>query len=80
MNPIGTRLRSLRKKQGKSISELASELGMSVQRYWHLENGDNGRTFEKLPKIAKALNCSIDDLFPEMDGVKDEGFPEGWER
>ncbi len=70
MNPIGVRLRELREKKGKSASALAAELGMSTQRYWHLENGDNGRTFEKLPRIAKALECRIDDLFPEMDEVK----------
>lgn len=67
MNPIGVRLRELRERCGKSASAFAAELGMSTQRYWSLENGDNGRTFEKLPKIAKALGCRIDDLFPEMD-------------
>jgi len=77
MNPIGARLRDLREKQGKSVSALASELGMSTQRYWHLENGDNGRTFEKLPKIAKALGCRIDDLFPEMDAPEEENVSEG---
>lgn len=77
MNPIGARLRDLRERQGKSVSAFASELGMSTQRYWHLENGDNGRTFEKLPKIAKALGCRIDDLFPEMDAPEEANVSEG---
>lgn len=70
VNPIGERLREIRKSTGRSCAEMAKALEMSTQRYWGLENGENCKTFEKLPKIAKVLGCRIDDLFPEMDEVK----------
>lgn len=37
-----------------------------------MENGKNCKTFEKLPRLARALGCRIDDLFPEMDGYTPE--------
>ena len=70
MNEIGKRMREKREEAGKTCAEVATELGMSLQRYWNLENGNNCRTFEKLPAIAKSLGCRIDDFFPEMDDCK----------
>lgn len=62
------RIRKIREAQGISGTTLAENVGMTTQALWNLENGLTGRTYEKLPRIARALNCRIDDLFPEMDG------------
>ena len=61
---------------------------MSRTGYADLEKAGSGKVFEKLPMIAKALGCRIDDLFPEMDEPDDsktvcaDGFEdetmEGW--
>ncbi|MBR4040577.1 MAG: helix-turn-helix transcriptional regulator [Clostridia bacterium] len=70
METIGKRICRLRKENRLSLSMLAEKVGMSSQALWNLENDVVGKTFEKLPLLAKALECRIDDLFPEMDDVK----------
>ncbi|MDO5300088.1 MAG: helix-turn-helix transcriptional regulator [Clostridia bacterium] len=72
---IGERIKEIREKQGMTCTALAKSAGLSAQGLWNLENGSVGRTFEKLPFIAKALGCRIDDLFPEMDEVREDGNP-----
>lgn len=67
MNEVGTRIKTLRDAQKITCTELATKVGLTPQCMWNLENGYVGRTYDKLPKIAKALGCRIDDLFPEMD-------------
>lgn len=67
MTEIGKRIKQIREKKNMSCTALAEEVGITPQGMWSLENGNNGRTLDKLPRIAKALGCRIDDLFPEMD-------------
>ena len=67
MTEMGKRIREIREKKGMTCTALADSIGITPQGMWNLENGNNGRTFDKLPRIARALECSIDDLFPEMD-------------
>lgn len=74
------RLKEYRNRAGFSQQEMADALGLTRAGYQMIESGSNGKKFSYLPSIAKKLGCRIDDLFPEMDGLKDEGFPEGWER
>ena len=64
---MGERLREKRLAAGLSLTEMAEGLGMTPPGYLRLEDGSGGKTFEKLPIIAKLIGCSIDDLFPEMD-------------
>ena len=66
------RLAQIRKQKNLTKSEMAQAVGMTVPGYWRLENETGAKTFEKLPRIAKALGCQIDDLFPEMDDVQKE--------
>ena len=67
MEKINERIRNLRRASGKSQTEIAECSGMSRTGYASIEQGVTIKTFEKLPAIAKALGCRIDDLFPEMD-------------
>lgn len=76
MEKINERIRNLRRASGKSQTEIAECSGMSRTGYASIEQGVTIKTFEKLPAIAKALGCRIDDLFPEMDETPDpEGKP-----
>lgn len=88
METIGERIRNLRKRRGLSLAGLAESVDMTSQSLWNLENNMVGKTFEKLAPLARALDCRIDDLFPEMDepqesktvcadGFEDEAL-EGW--
>lgn len=61
------RLRTLRMERGLTLAAMASEIGITTQGYKRLEDGEVGKTFEKIPRIARALGCSISDLFPQQD-------------
>lgn len=67
MDGFAAQLRIYRKRSGKTQEEFARVVGMSRTGYADLEKAGSGKVFEKLPVIAKALGCRIDDLFPEMD-------------
>ena len=69
---ISEKLREYRKRAGMTQEELANKIGISRTGYADLEKAGSGKTFEKLPLIAKALNLRIDDLFPEMENELDE--------
>lgn len=70
---IGVRIKQIREQKGMSCSALAERVGLSAQSMWQWEQGMRGKTCERLPLIAKALGCSIDDLFPEMDAAPSPG-------
>lgn len=79
MEKFGDRMRTIRRKKGISITGMSETVGMTKDAVLKLESGVRGKTLEKLPVIAKALGCRIDDLFPEMDEVKTDsadGFDE----
>ena len=72
MDKFSNRLRKYRKEIGATQEELAKRVGMSRTGYADLEKEGGGKTFRKLPALAKSLGCKIDDLFPEMDNELDE--------
>ena len=74
MEKMNKRLRKIRRKAGMSQLEVARAVNMSRTGYAEIEHGVSIKTFEKLPRIAKALGCRIDDLFPEMD--EQENLPD----
>lgn len=59
-------IRALRQAAKLSQAELASKLGYqsnAIVAMW--EAGDRNPPSAKLPALAQALNCSIDDLFAD---------------
>ena len=72
MDSFSNRLRKYRKKIGVTQEELAMRVGMSRTGYADLEKEGGGKTFGKLPALAKNLGCKIDDLFPEMENELDD--------
>lgn len=60
-------LKELRMKAKISQKKLADALCVSQQVVSKWEAGDGFPRAEKLPEIAKILNCSIDELFATED-------------
>lgn len=67
METFGDRLKRYRIDAKMSVADFALEIGVTPDYVMKLESGKRGRAFDRLPVIAKAVNCRIDDLFPEMD-------------
>ena len=63
---LGPKLKELRVKNGKSLQDLADEVGASKAHIWDLETGRaKNPTIELLSKLASALGTSISDLIGE---------------
>lgn len=59
------KLQRIRKARGMSQGNLAEASGVSVRMIQHYEQGTNdinGAAGAKLYKLAKALDCNIEDL------------------
>ena len=69
---IGENIRALRKARGLTQEQLAGMLGISFQAVSKWETDTNTPDLSLLPKIAKVLGTSIDQLFSEDD-------PDSWE-
>ena len=78
MNTTGARIRARRKQKKMTAGELARRAGCSRSLVVKIEAGEREKVIAKYMRIAKALGCRIDDLFPEMDGQPD--YPDGWEK
>lgn len=62
-NSLGDRLRTLRKKRGLTLDQLAEQSGSSKSYIWELENKNPPRpSAEKLSKIADKLGTTIEFL------------------
>ena len=66
------RIREYRIRRGMTQGALAQRLHVDRTSIVKLESGESGRSYAKLPALAKALGCRIDDLFEEMDGYTPE--------
>ncbi len=61
MKTVGERIRQAREHRGLSGEELAKKVGYKTQSgISNLENRGSGHGGEKLPKIAEALNFSVE--------------------
>lgn len=59
------KLRFYRERQGLTQIELGFKVGLSGAQICHIENGVKDTNGSKWKLIAKALDCSIDDLLKE---------------
>lgn len=59
-------LKVCRAKAGFTQVELALQLGVNQSTVADWETGKKYPTGDKLPIIAKALNCTIDELYAEQ--------------
>ncbi len=59
------RLRELRERAGQSREQLAVNSGISIYMLLKLESGERAPTFAAAVKLAKALDCTLDELAEE---------------
>lgn len=72
MSEILPGIRARRKAAGMSQEELAAAVGCTFQAVGAWERGQMLPTAARLPQLAKALNCSIDDLYKNYNDAEDE--------
>ncbi len=62
------KIRTLRKAAGISQAELAQSLGYGQPNICAWERGRSQPPTDMLPALARALGCTIDDLFEKDSG------------
>lgn len=72
MSEILPGIRARRKAAGMSQEELAAAVGCTFQAVGAWERGQALPTADRLPQLAKALDCSIDDLYKNYNDAEDE--------
>ncbi|ENQ1821036.1 MULTISPECIES: helix-turn-helix domain-containing protein [Klebsiella] len=58
LETMGDRIRRRRKEQGKTLKELASDVGVSMAAVSLWERGDTSPTGDKINRLCKALDCT----------------------
>ena len=61
------KIKHFREKLGISQAALSKKLDVSQSTVAMWETGENVPKTNTLPELAKALNCSIDDLFEDKE-------------
>jgi len=69
---ISDNLKQLRKHRGLTQGALADLAGVELTQISRIERGASEPKLETIKNLAKALNCSSDDLI--MDGSKEEPY------
>jgi transcriptional regulator with XRE-family HTH domain len=68
LEEIGTKLRSLREKQGyDSIKEFANDNNLPMIQYWRIEKGKANLTLKSLMKLLTIHSVSIEEFFCQAD-------------
>jgi transcriptional regulator with XRE-family HTH domain len=62
LNAIGSRLRSLRRRQDRTLEQVAEATGISISTLSRLESGQRRPTLELLLPLARAYRVPIDEL------------------
>lgn len=69
---IGSKIKTLRKEKGYTLDQLAEKAESSKSYIWELENKNPPRpSAEKLAKIAKALDVTLDYFLDEEMSEED---------
>ncbi|ALX50429.1 hypothetical protein AOX59_18695 [Lentibacillus amyloliquefaciens] len=69
---VGQRIKEERKKKGITQKELGVMIGVKHNTISSYEAGTNAPEQNAIFKIARALDVSTDDLFPEKENATDE--------
>lgn len=64
-----TGIEKMRRQRGITQAELARHLNVSQANISQWESGDAMPRADKLPELAKVLNCSIEDLYEHEKDV-----------
>jgi transcriptional regulator with XRE-family HTH domain len=68
-DPIGTRIKILRKRKGWSLSDLASKAGVARSYLYQIEQGKSKPTQNKIQDLAKALDALPSELLGESSRI-----------
>ena len=60
---IGDKIKALRAEKGMSIQELSKAAGLTTTTICGCENGKYKPTPKTIYKLAKAFDCSVDELY-----------------
>lgn len=71
MSEILPGIRPRRKAAGMTMEDLAAAVGCTLQAVGCWERGETLPTADRLPEIARALGCTIDDLFQEYQNQEE---------
>ena len=69
-------LRYLRSRSGLTLQDLGDRLGVTRGAVWAWETGQKRPNADRLPALAAALGCSMEELFTapaEIEGKEAEG-------
>lgn len=66
---FGARLRAARQRAGLLRCQAAEHIGVTPRTLAAMEQDVRSKYYSILPAIARAYGCTIDSLFPEMDGA-----------
>lgn len=70
---LGAKIKELRVKTGKSLQDVADEIGSSKAHVWELEAGrSKNPSIELLTKLATSLNATVAELIGETPPGQDE--------
>lgn len=74
MSDVLPGIRTRRKALGLSQSELAELVGCTSQAVGMWERGETLPAADRLPDIARALGCSIDELYTDAEAGSEGSF------
>jgi transcriptional regulator with XRE-family HTH domain len=72
---LGSRITAARKAQNLTQQQLADQLGVAQQTYAQWETGRARIQVDMLPKLAKDLNVSLDELIGVKTGPRSKSGP-----
>lgn len=64
---MGFKIRKLRLSAQLSQNDLAARMGVTQGAVSQWETGESNPQVSALPELARALGCSIDDLYDDTD-------------
>ena len=71
-HPVQLKLKEVRLKHGKTLQQVADEVGISKPYYWMIENGKRGLSYDLAVKIASVFEMKPDDIFLLEELTKQE--------
>ena len=66
---FGARLRAARQRAGLLRCQAAEHIGVTQRTLAAMEQDTRTKYYSILPDIARTYGCTIDSLFPAMDGA-----------
>ncbi|MGL4773969.1 MAG: helix-turn-helix domain-containing protein [Clostridium sp.] len=70
-NPIGLRIKNLRKSKKLTLQQLATKANISISFLSDIENGRSNPSLERTQDIAKALDSSVSEILGEPSNTSD---------